>query len=463
MKKRFSGIRRVARGFTLIELLVVIAIIAILAAVLFPVFAKVREKAYTNACMNNQRQLALSILMKVQDANETFPLPDKWLEDLGLTDPKILDCPSNTQKGSFSEPDYGYNAFFFDTLMTGEVVPATLGNLDFPSKIELTSDINGPTGGVADPMTNPFPNAFVVSGFGPYRNGDSRHQSGAVISYLDGHVQVQRNAAMEIGTSPSRFGLPRSFGKIYIDFSKVADDAAADTLVKRLTNTANPGTLVNGAYNINAFALGKGTSVPLTGDTVGSTLRIEFELAPSARLRYHHAVANAATWPVAEVADVDGDGYIEGRACRLGMIFLVNNPTNEVVYGSKYAYSTHPLNQPTTTHVELPSLLQGKTDTLPTQPGIYTVQVDMLTTGTSITWPGEGSVYWGTRADLAISGSYIYGAYPARVTVDKDSERVSSYDGKVIAAKWDPKQYAPTLTPTMGVVRLRKLMYTVGR
>jgi len=55
------------RGFTLIELLVVIAIIAILAAILFPVFAKAREKARQASCMSNLKQLTLGFLQYVQD------------------------------------------------------------------------------------------------------------------------------------------------------------------------------------------------------------------------------------------------------------------------------------------------------------------------------------------------------------------------------------------------------------
>jgi len=55
------------RGFTLIELLVVIAIIAILAAILFPVFAKAREKALASACLSNTKQLALALQMYCQD------------------------------------------------------------------------------------------------------------------------------------------------------------------------------------------------------------------------------------------------------------------------------------------------------------------------------------------------------------------------------------------------------------
>src|SRR5438093_11195852 len=65
--------RKTWRGFTLIELLVVIAIIAILAAILFPVFAHAREKARQTSCLSNLKQLSGAMLMYAGDYDERFP------------------------------------------------------------------------------------------------------------------------------------------------------------------------------------------------------------------------------------------------------------------------------------------------------------------------------------------------------------------------------------------------------
>ena len=92
------------RGFTLIELLVVIAIIAILAAILFPVFATARKKAQQARCLNNVKQLGMAFLMYASDNDDAFPITSgsdvsywPWIEGTWkyMTDRRILDCPSN--------------------------------------------------------------------------------------------------------------------------------------------------------------------------------------------------------------------------------------------------------------------------------------------------------------------------------------------------------------------------------
>jgi prepilin-type N-terminal cleavage/methylation domain-containing protein len=95
------------KGFTLIELLVVIAIIAILAAILLPVFAAAREKARTASCISNLRQIGLASQMYIQDHDETFFFSDWDWPFTGITDiweglepymknTQVLRCPNDS-------------------------------------------------------------------------------------------------------------------------------------------------------------------------------------------------------------------------------------------------------------------------------------------------------------------------------------------------------------------------------
>ncbi len=118
------------KGFTLIELLVVIAIIAILAAILFPVFARAREKARATSCLSNVKQLMLGILMYAQDYDEMLCPGAFWYRADGsqiywtdgvapyLANTQILRCPSesretygygwNYQEFGYSSPSYAW-------------------------------------------------------------------------------------------------------------------------------------------------------------------------------------------------------------------------------------------------------------------------------------------------------------------------------------------------------------------
>ncbi len=159
---------RSRRGFTLIELLVVIAIIAILAAILFPVFAKAREKARQASCQSNLKQIGLAIMQYCQDYDERYPANDPVSYDHGdgswlrtawpgwvsnhLTpyekNAQIYVCPSgtgwfysyrNSQNSSYC---YNYIAFY----------GATMGQMSEPAKMALMWDSANPWADWYDPI-----------------------------------------------------------------------------------------------------------------------------------------------------------------------------------------------------------------------------------------------------------------------------------------------------------------------
>ncbi len=90
-------------GFTLIELLVVIAIIAILAAILFPVFARAKAKTLQITCLSNLKQIGLSLLMYASDYDETFPMV--------TGNSTVIPAPAPNMSGLVGYADWEYNIF----------------------------------------------------------------------------------------------------------------------------------------------------------------------------------------------------------------------------------------------------------------------------------------------------------------------------------------------------------------
>ena len=183
------------KGFTLIELLVVIAIIAILAAILFPVFARAREKARTASCLSNQKEICLGFKMYTNDYDEKFPGGGAWVGcSCGgvcyadkiysyVKNAQIYHCPSDSNLpagnlGDASLCSYGYNTNVADVSEAQcEAVASTI----------LTGDAVSYTD---------FRQITV------YNDGDldaDRHSDGANYSFLDGHGKWVRQT--QISTS----------------------------------------------------------------------------------------------------------------------------------------------------------------------------------------------------------------------------------------------------------------------
>lgn len=160
------------KGFTLIELLVVIAIIAILAAILFPVFAKVREKARQTSCLSNEKQLGLAFIQYAQDYDETFPkdtnggFGNGWAGQIYpyAKSTGVFACPDDPTRASEAglyPLSYGMNTNLMEAFPTSFAEPgAVLAGQGAPASTVLlfevqgsSSNIGGVTPGVQ--LTNP--------------------------------------------------------------------------------------------------------------------------------------------------------------------------------------------------------------------------------------------------------------------------------------------------------------------
>ncbi|BDI31945.1 hypothetical protein CCAX7_39960 [Capsulimonas corticalis] len=152
------------KGFTLIELLVVIAIIAILAAILFPVFAKAREKARQTSCASNERQVGLAILQYVQDSDEKFPagigdIANNKAFGQGWAGPTyayakstgLYKCPDDTGtvNGLLVPISYAYNSN-----MAGAGNTGALASLGAPANTVLLFETNVAVAQVSDAQEN---------------------------------------------------------------------------------------------------------------------------------------------------------------------------------------------------------------------------------------------------------------------------------------------------------------------
>ena len=204
--------KRRNQGFTLIELLVVIAIIAILAAILFPAFARARENARRASCQSNLKQIALGILQYTQDFDEKFPIyfhdmgydpsrPYAWADSLQpyLKSIQLYQCPSESLPPEAGASTTGYIDYAINLRLTyGGIFDVTGGSAGAKSISVLTQPS----------LTVMMMDYYTSNGTGSYTSGcpgnadtcaagkavflggaAQRHLEGMNFSFTDGHVK----------------------------------------------------------------------------------------------------------------------------------------------------------------------------------------------------------------------------------------------------------------------------------